>query len=188
MPVRFIVAWIRREMTRSTSFQRHPNQTKYHVEREFVKRLGGLLAAWNELGKLQVNSGLELLRSFEGIGIQKIVHNKSKFILKNLRELLDDFSEHGIDKLVSTLNPLDVLLKDYFPNEDNHSDLMAALLDPSRKHGLGVAGINALLDIVTQIKRNKNLVCDAIRNEIKATGTVRVNVRTRRDSLAEFYL
>jgi hypothetical protein len=153
------------------------------IEEKAVKGAQNLLVAWDSFIDDKVNNSRVLLESFEKrTDIQDAVHAEQRRIQsmpRHLAELIKSFSEQGIDKLVKTFNPLDVLLKNYYPNEDDHSNLMAALLDPSKKHGLGLSGIYVLLDIVAQRKRSVGEICAAIRNEIKTEGKVRVENRQR---------
>lgn len=104
-------------------------------------------------------------------------------VIDNARELLDLLSSSGIDKLARTFNPLHILIKNYLPDEDDHSDLMAALLDPSERHGLSSLGLCVFLDIIAERDRTKEAECVAIRNEITNKGAdgMRVFIRQRGD-------
>lgn len=151
------------------------------IEDKSEKGAQSFIVEWDSFIDSKVKSSQELLVLFENRpDIQAAVRaerEKIQNMPKHLAELLKSFSEQGIDKL--TFNPLDILLKHYSPDEDDHSDLMAALLDPSRKHGLGKAGLYTLLGIVVQRKRSMGEICAIIRDEIKAEGKVQVKLRQR---------
>jgi len=149
------------------------------MKEKSVKNPQSLLVEWNRVIGFKVKNSQELLDLFEENGIQKDILNRRAKILKNSQDLLQDFFEKGIEKLVRTFNPLDVLLKYYSPNEDNYTDLMAALLDPLKKHGLGKTGLYTLLNIVAQRDKRKERICSAICNELKTKEIIGVFPRQR---------
>ena len=157
------------------------------IEEKAIKRAHDLLALWDSFIASKVKNSQAFLESYKNRpDIQDAIHTEQARIQnmpKHLAELIKSFSAQGIDKLVRSFNPLDELLKNYYPNEDDHSNLMASLLDPTKKHGLGSFGIYALLDIVGQRNKRKKEkeTCAAILDEIKIEGKVRVITRPRGD-------
>jgi len=153
------------------------------IEEKAIKRAHDLLALWDSFIASKVKNSQALLESYKNRpDIQDAIHTEQARIQnmpKHLAELVKSFSAQGIDKLIMSFNPLDVMLKNYYPNEDDHSNLMAALLDPTKKHGLGTAGIYKLLDIVVGRKKSMESKCAAIRKAINAEGRVQVKTRQR---------
>ncbi len=150
-----------------------------------LKRVQFLLNSYKKLIDKKVTNCVTLLNDFENSKAKKELKRKKEIILKNLTELLDDFTKSGISQLINTFNPLDVLIKSYTPCEDDHSDLLAAILDPNKKHGLNQTGIESMLEVIVK-KYGSNLVCDNIKNAIqsKQNHEIIVLTRTRDDKSA----
>jgi hypothetical protein len=140
------------------------NMAKF-LDSQIIQGSRDLLDAWDREVDVRVSNSEDILVHFESEGIRQIVRKRRTRIVKQVETLFSRFVDHGIDKLIGTINPLDILLKYYSPNEDDHSNLMAVLLDPKARHGLGWLGLHALIDIVTRREKRKAEVCQAIRDE-----------------------
>jgi hypothetical protein len=124
-----------------------------------------LLAEYEKSRVRATDNVKQLVLMFENSGVRLGTVEKRKVVLQHSRFLLRDFQRRGIDRLVDVFNPLEVLLKRTL-DEDDHSDLMVALLDPKQIHGLGNKSLLALLDLAEKREKNPSGICRAIKEKL----------------------
>ena len=130
-----------------------------------------------------VSNASILLKNFLKEGIRREVLKKKESVLENSDILLKKFIAQNVDLLVNIFNPIEILLPQSL-NEDNHSDLMAKILDPRKKHHLGCKGFLLLLEIIKKKHTEQKVLCNAIQTDALRNGQyIHVQVR-KRDQLS----
>jgi len=151
-----------------------------HFKKDEIDRFRKTIVDYSSLERSGLRNLHGLIFDYEHPGAKRIHGLGWEHVVRHGTHLLDEFERTGVYSLATRFNPFEILLsrKKYNLDEDDHSNLLATLLNPRGSHCLGLIGLRVFLEIVAG-RCPDPLMRHKVRSLLSESVPASINVRTR---------